>query len=565
MEQIPGSTPSRSASSAITLNKHCKCNSPFGHRVALSHLSNFMITQIVWFKRDLRVEDHLPLATAAKSGRVLPLYIVEDELWRQPDRSLRQWQFARDSLLELRHALAELGQPLLVRAGDALEVFERLREQLRFQRLLSHEETGTSWTRSRDQRVAKWCQEREIHWREFPSNGVVRGLKSRDDWAGIRDQRMRQPVCRPPEKIIGSADWSKGAIPHCASDDLKTRPFATCQTQRGGRSEGLKLLESFLHVRARHYNGSLSRPMPSPKFCSRLSAHLCFGTLSLREVEQKLSARRNQLMSAPAALARPWRGSLASFQSRIAWRCHFTQKLEDHPSVEFQCLHSAFEGLREPHFDQKRFDAWREGQTGYPLVDACMRWLHESGWLTFRMRAMLAAFASYHLWLDWRPTSLFLAQMFTDYEPGIHYPQFQMQSGVTGINATRMYNPTKQAAELDEEGAFIREYVPELARVPTTWIHRPWEMPANVEREIGCQIGRDYPAPIVEHSRALSFARGELAAARRSSGFKEEARRIFDKLGSRKKRASKRGNSAEKSHIQLTFDLASDELPDVEN
>lgn len=510
--------------------------------------------QLVWFKRDLRIDDHLPLATAARGGRVAPLYIVEEELWRQPDRSLRQWQFARDSLLELRLALDRLGQPLLVRAGDAVQVLEQLRAQVPFCHLLSHEETGTEWTRQRDRRVSKWCSERGVTWREFPSNGVVRGLKNRDDWARLRDQRMQAPACKTPAHIVGCADLLEGAIPECPTVDLMSKPNAKCSTQKGGRAKGLQLLNSFLEDRAQHYNGTLSKPGPSPLFCSRLSAHICFGTLSLREVEQALR-RRSQQLDASSPRARNLKRSLSSFQSRIAWRCHFTQKLEDHPSLEFECLHSAFEGMREPLFDQARFRAWREGQTGYPLVDACMRWLHSTGWLTFRMRAMLVSFASYHLWLDWRPTAHFLAQMFTDYEPGIHYPQFQMQSGVTGINATRMYNPTKQAMELDPEGDFIRKCVPELALVPTAWIHRPWEMPANIEREIGCQIGRDYPAPIVEQSRAIGFARGELTKARRAPSFKQEALHIFEKLGSRKKRATAKAKKPGQSHIQLSLNL----------
>lgn len=490
---------------------------------------------VVWFKRDLRCDDHVPLELASTRGTVLPLYILEDELWQQPDRSLRQWHFVHSSLCELREQLALLGQSLIVRSGDAVKVLNDLRVQIPYLNLLSHEETGTRWTRTRDQRVSEWCKSVGIHCCEFPSNGVVRGLKSRDNWAALRDQRMREPLCPSPVKIAGVPNLEAGEIPKCPESGLEEKEFAQCATQEGGRTHGLKTLASFLDHRARYYNASISKPGPSIHDCSRLSAHLCYGTLSLREVEQALRARQIALSRSSEDNISYFRRSLASFQSRIAWRCHFTQKLEDHPQIETACMHPAFEGMREPHFDQMRFRAWREGKTGYPLIDACMRSLHQTGWLTFRMRAMLISFASYNLWLDWRPTAHFLAQMFTDYEPGIHYPQVQMQSGVTGINALRMYNPVKQSLELDPDGAFIRRFVPELADVPAPWVHRPWEMPADLERECRCRLGIDYPRPIVELAATTRAARAAIGHIHQAPKFKENARAIYDKLGSRKK------------------------------
>ncbi|AJI60001.1 FAD binding domain of DNA photolyase family protein [Francisella tularensis subsp. holarctica LVS] len=164
---------------------------------------------------------------------------------------------------------------------------------------------------------------------------------------------------------------------------------------------------------------------------------------------------------------------MRSFLSRLRWHCHFMQKLEDQPSIEYENLHSAYDQLRTELLNQQCFEAWKTGNTGYPMIDACMRALIATRWLNFRMRAMLMSFASYHLWLDWRVTSLYLAGLFTDYEPGIHYSQVQMQSGTTGINSIRIYNPIKQSIDQYPNVEFIRRWLPELENVSNENIHTP--------------------------------------------------------------------------------------------
>ncbi|MFN7193836.1 MAG: FAD-binding domain-containing protein, partial [Rhodospirillales bacterium] len=186
----------------------------------------------------------------------------------------------------------------------------------------------------------------------------------------------------------------------------------------------------------------------------------------------------------------------------------------------------AYDGIRPDIADPERLDAWRSGNTGFPFVDACMRALDRHGWINFRMRAMLMSFASYHLWLPWRDTGLHLARKLVDYEPGIHWPQVQMQSGTTGINTMRIYNPVKQGFDQDPTGAFVRAHVPELAQVPDMFIHEPWRWEqAEMLR---------YPPPIVDNASAARAARDALYALRRRADHKETARRIVDKHGSRK-------------------------------
>jgi deoxyribodipyrimidine photo-lyase len=226
--------------------------------------------------------------------------------------------------------------------------------------------------------------------------------------------------------------------------------------------------------------------------------------------------------------------ALRGFAGRLRWHCHFMQKLEDEPRIEFENFARVCDGLREGDFNEAHFAAWCEGRTGYPMVDACMRSLRATGWLNFRMRAMLVSFASYHLWLHWRPTGVFLARQFLDFEPGIHWSQMQMQSGTTGINTLRMYSPTKQALDQDPEGVFIRRWVPELARVPLPYLAQPWKMEESVQRLAGCALGVDYPLPIVDEKQALKAAKDRMYGLRKTTAAREESSAVQLRHGSRK-------------------------------
>ena len=226
---------------------------------------------------------------------------------------------------------------------------------------------------------------------------------------------------------------------------------------------------------------------------------------------------------------------MKSFQARLAWRPHFMQKLEDEPALEARCLHPAYEGLR-PHLpDATRLAAWAKGETGLPFVDACMRCLAATGWMNFRMRAMLVSVASYHLWLDWRATAPVLARLFTDYEPGIHYPQVQMQSGTTGINTIRIYNPVKQGKDQDPDGRFTRRWCPELAAIPDIHLQEPWKA-----ETAGAVLGRSYPEPLVDPAQAAREAKARIFAARSDARHRAEAARITLKHASRKDRGAGR-------------------------
>lgn len=491
---------------------------------------------IVWFKRDLRVHDHAPLSMAARAGKVLPLFVIEPDYWQLPDSSMRQWRFVEQSLQELDQALQQRGQGLWQFRGEMLAVLNQLYRMFEVQAIYSHQESGNLWTFERDKQVLAWCQQHNIAWHEYLPYGVFRRFYDRDGWADKWEGYMAEPRVLAPERLP-RLQTSQSAQPLTETVAIQT-PYAVLDPneqqyqQTGGRSAAVHLLQSFVTERGRHYSREMSSPLSAAQSCSRLSPHISFGTLSMREVHQKI----RQLLQQDS-INRTWQRSLRSFDSRLHWHCHFIQKLETDPAFEVRNMLSVFDGLRESEFDETRFEAWRMGQTGFPFIDACMRSLRQTGWINFRMRAMLVSFAAYQLWLHWQRPAWHLAQCFTDYEPGIHYCQIQMQSGTTGINTLRMYNPVKQSQDQDPQGIFIRRWLPELRRVPNTHIHEPWTMPLSLQREWGCELGVHYPEPIVDHMQAVRAARTRFSEWRKQHPeFFEQSRALFQKHGSRRKR-----------------------------
>lgn len=471
---------------------------------------------LVWLKRDLRLADHAPLHTAQRAGAAAALFVFEPAWLRSPECDAQHVAYALQCLAPLRDALAERGLPLLLRQGDAVTVLQALHAQQPFTHLLSHEETGPGWSYERDRAVQRWARAAGVTWLQWPQTGVVRPLRSRQGWAARWQARMDATAWAPPEALPPplAPDTGAEALPTLAALGITAAPRPL---PAAGEAAAQADLASFLHARGRDYRRALSSPLTAEGGCSRLSAHLAFGSVSMRQVHQATEAR---IQDATASGERGWAYALRGFGGRLRWHCHFMQKLDDEPAIEHRHFARACDGLRPgedealgaPPWDdeaQRRFDAWCAGRTGFPMVDACMRSLNATGWLNFRMRAMLVSFASYHLWLHWRPTGLHLARQFLDFEAGIHWSQMQMQSGTTGINTLRIYSPAKQAADHDTEGVFVRRWVPD------------WGTPA-------------YPAPIVDERAAVAHAKERLYGLRRSDAARAEADAVQQRHGSRK-------------------------------
>ena len=475
-------------------------------------MSNKKNINIVWLKRDLRLTDHVPLYHAIqKQENFLILYVYEPSLIADVHHDQRHWRFIEQSLSDIQEELLVHDKKLTVTFGEATEIFKFLIEEYFIKNIFSHEETGLKITYSRDEKLSLLFKKYHITWHEYPSNAVIRGLTNRKNWGKHWDNVMRAPIKRI--NLLGAKILHHDFYPKKLPTFLTNKLY-----QKGGFKSAHMELSSFFIDRGSEYFKHISKPEKSRHTCSRLSPYISYGNISIREIYKTLLKSWD----------RPgWRRSMIALSSRLHWHCHFIQKFESEIAIENEPINSGYRNFPYLIVDKSHsdFKLWAHGKTGYPLVDASMRALQSSGYLNFRMRAMLVSFACHYYLIHWKLVAEYLATLFLDFEPGIHYPQIQMQAGITGINTIRVYNPMKQALEHDADTLFIKQWVEELRGYDPGYI---LSLP-NKNYDLFSQPQCHYPQPLYNFQERVKKSKDLLWQWKKSNKVKKNNLRILAK------------------------------------
>ena len=475
---------------------------------------------VVWFKRDLRLQDNEAVFNAITSGKkILFVYIFEESIIQDEHYSKRHWDFVKESIRDINQELLLYNTQVLTVNSEVLSFFRYLTSVSNVTNVYSHIETGILATYNRDKTFKRFCKNNVIEWKENIHNGVFRGRENREGWKEDWENYMKSS-----QIIFDSTNVSFVTITEI-KEIAKNLTIVNLDTeeeklfQKGGRATALKYLHSFFNKRYEGYAKNISKPTEARESCSRLSPYIAWGNISVREVYQLAISIRSSSRNKRA---------IDAFISRLKWQAHFIQKFEMECIMEQESINKGFHKLKK-NIIKKYIYAWRNGKTGIPFIDACMRCLIHTGYLNFRMRAMLVSFFTHNLWQPWQEASKYLSKLFLDFEPGIHFPQLQMQAGETGINTIRIYNPVKNGLEHDPEAVFISKWIPELKELPLAFKHEPYKMTALEQKMYGFTLGNDYPKPIVDIGVTRKNASDTIWKMRKDPEVIKESYRILNK------------------------------------
>jgi deoxyribodipyrimidine photo-lyase len=508
---------------------------------------------IWWLKKDFRLSDNPALTAALNTNggsgqNVVPIFIIEPSATNPktaPETSAFHVAAWLEAVKDLRKQLKVAGGDLCILHGEVVELFAELKQRIDFTNVVSHEEVGTHRTFQRDKAFAKWCKANKVTWQEHKQTGVFRGFHDRDKRASVWSRWMSEGPLPPPKqsalkRLTVPSELLELQSAEARQSKLISFGFEMDATSRRLRqkvseSAARETLDSFLNQRGIAYSGGISSPNSAFTAGSRLSVHFAWGTITGREVYAATDKRMAELKNSDAPDAGKWRRSLSSFKARLHWRDHFTQRLETEPTMEFHPLNRAYDKLPTTRKNRKHLKAWCDGETGFPMVDACVRCARTTGFLNFRMRSMITSVACHALRLDWRDIMWPMAAWWADYEPGIHLSQLQMQAGVVGINTLRTYNPAKQIADHDPRAKFIKRWVPELKPFSAD------EIIAHQDSPIA-----SYVAPLVDWKASTTAMRSDYYTLRREPATKALAVEVMAKHGSRKRSTKKRKSKTAK-------------------
>lgn len=504
-----------------------------------------------WIKRDVRLSDNEALCSAiAEHRHVVPVYLLDPELANSSDCSRMHLLAIHSALRGLAASLEKRGSRLFFAQGDTVELLSALKKSLAFSHIYSHEETGNNKSWEKDKSVAHWCNDNRVTWIEKTQTGVIRGSHDRDRKPAIIAERLfeSKPLPAPksmppplPVQHLAMPDKFNTILPAVdsfvaiSSRMIHDPVLEMTDLDTLGEHQAMETLESFLGHRAQGYLGAISSPNSALSRGSRLSAHLAWGTISLRTVFSQTNQRLNSLEASNDGGRHRLIKDLRGFRSRLFWHDHFVQRFESATFMENMALNPAYRSL-EYEDNERYLEAWMQGTTGIPLVDACMRCLRTTGFINFRMRAMLVSVACYGLGLSWKKVQYPLARVFYDYEPGIHFSQVQMQAGVVGINTIRVYNPHKQLLEQDPACRFVKTWIPELNEFSAEDI-------ANYRTQ---PLG-DYSSPIADVEQTGAMMKNRIFAIRNSREGLDSAKVILAKYGSRRPASGNKKSARQKT------------------